>query len=100
MRRHFLLPAFAALLLAAPALGGGPSVTVAVGATTTVDVGLAKGLNCDDLSVADVQIRTRNKETNELVITGLKPGRTACRAGTALSGATVLVTIQVVEKAE
>ena len=99
MKRH-LLPAFAALLVATSALGGGPSVTVQVGATTTVDVGLAKGLNCDDLSVADVQIRTRSKENNELVITGLKPGRTACRAGTSLSGATVLVTIQVVEKTE
>jgi len=100
VKRLFFLPPLAAALLATSALGGGPSVTVQVGATTTLDVGLAKGLNCDDLSVADVQIRNRSKETNELVITGLKPGRTACRAGTATSGATVLVAIQVVEKTE
>jgi len=76
------------------------SVSVVVGKTTTVDVGLAKGLNCDDLTVAQVEIRTRSAENNQLVITGLKPGRTWCRAGTPETGATALVSIRVLEKGD
>lgn len=74
------------------------SVRVEVGKTTTVDVGLAKGLNCDDLTVAQVEIRTRSAQNNQLVITGLKPGKTWCRAGLPNAGATALVHIVVVEK--
>jgi hypothetical protein len=74
------------------------SVTVNVGQTKTVDVGLAKGLNCDDLTVAEVEIRNRSADNNELVITGLKPGKTWCRAGTPSAGASALVHIRVVEK--
>ena len=82
--------ALAAFLAATAAFADG-AVTVEVGKTATVDVGLAKGLNCDDLSVADVQIRTRSAETNQLVVTGLKPGKTWCRAGMPNAGATALV---------
>ena len=89
--------ALAALLSASPAFAD-DSVTVEVGKTTTVDVGLAKGLNCDDLSVAQVQIRNSSAENNQLVITGLKPGKTWCRAGMPNAGATALVHIVVVEK--
>jgi hypothetical protein len=87
-----------AVLLAAGLASADNSVTVEVGKTTTVDVGLAKGLNCDDLTVAQVEIRTRNSENNQLVITGLKPGKTWCRAGQPTAGATALVHIVVVEK--
>jgi hypothetical protein len=89
--------ALAALLTASLALAD-DSVTVEVGKTTTVDVGLAKGLNCDDLSVAQVQIRNSSPDNNQLVITGLKPGKTWCRAGMPNAGATALVHIVVVEK--
>lgn len=97
MTRPALPLVFAVLLTAALAWADG-SVTVVVGKTVTVDVGLAKGLDCDDLTVADVSIRTRNSENNELVITGLKPGKTWCRAGSSVSGATALVHIVVLEK--
>jgi hypothetical protein len=99
MRRPALSFALAFLLLAPVALAD-DSVTVVVGKTKTVDVGLAKGLNCDDLTVAQVEIRTRNADNNELVITGLKPGRTWCRAGLPNTGATALVRIVVIEKAD
>ena len=87
-----------AALLASSLASANNSVTVLVGKTTRVDVGLAKGLNCDDLTVADVEIRTRSPENNELVITGLKPGKTWCRAGVSSGGATALVHIIVVDK--
>jgi hypothetical protein len=86
-----------ALLLASGVARADGSISVQVGKTTTVDVGLAKGLNCDDLSVAQVEIRTRNAENNELVITGLKPGTTFCRAGSPTAGASALVQIRVFE---
>jgi hypothetical protein len=94
------LPLALAVFLATSVAWSDASVTVPVGKTTTVDVGLAKGLNCDDLSVAQVQIRTRSADQNELVITGLKPGRTWCRAGMPNAGPTALVNIVVVEKGD
>ncbi len=97
-RRPGLPLALVALLLAARAWAA--SVTVEVGKTTTLDVGYARGLNCDDLKVADVEIRASTTQTNELVITGLKPGRTVCRAGQPSTGPTTLVTIIVVEKGD
>ena len=69
-----------------------------MGRTKRVDVGLAKGLNCDDLSVAKVEIVTQSAENNQVVVTGLQPGRTWCRAGMPMTGQTVLVKIVVVEK--
>ena len=92
------LPLALAALLTASLASADDSVTVEVGKTTTVDVGLARGLNCDDFTVAQVEIRTRSAENNQLVITGLTPGKTWCRAGTPNAGATVLVHIVVVEK--
>src|SRR5271154_6105640 len=99
MKSPALLLALAVLLGSFTAMAD-DSVTVVVGKTKTVDVGHAKGLNCDDLSVAQVEIRNRNAENNELVITGLKSGSTWCRAGLPNAGATALVNIIVVEKAE
>jgi hypothetical protein len=88
-----------ALLEAAPALAD-TFVTVELDKTVRVDVGLASGLNCDDLSVARVEIRAQSPLNNQLVVTGLKPGVTACRAGLPQAGATVLVHIRVVEARE
>ncbi len=89
--------ALAALLAGAP-VWADDSISVEVGKTVVVDVGHAKGLNCDDLSVARVEIRSATAKTNQLVITGLKPGRTYCRAGMPVPGPTVLVNIEVVPK--
>jgi len=89
--------ALAALLAGGPAWAD-DSVSVEVGKTVVVDVGHAKGLNCDDLSVARVEIRSATPANNQLVITGLKPGRTFCRAGMPVPGPTVLVNIEVVPK--
>jgi hypothetical protein len=92
------LPLALAVLLGAPAASADAVVTVKVGKTKKVDVGLANGLNCDDLSVARVQIVAQSSQNNQLLITGLQPGRTWCRAGLPQSGSTVLVNIVVVEK--
>ena len=96
MRRPMLLLALAVALFSAPARAQG--VTVEVGKTTRVDVGFAKGLNCDDLSVAQVDIETSSAKTNQVVITGLKPGRTLCRVGLPSTGPTLLIHIIVVER--
>ncbi len=72
-------------------------VQVKVGKTARLDVGLAQGLNCDDLSVVDAKLESsKDKKHLVLVVTGKAPGDTYCRAGTGL-GATVLVHITVVE---
>ncbi len=97
MKRPPLPFALAVLLTSAPAWAD-DSVSVEVGKTVVVDVGHAKGLNCDDLTVARVTIRSATAENNQLVITGLKPGRTFCRAGAAVPGPTALVNIEVVPK--
>lgn len=91
--------ALAVLLASAPAWAD-DSISVEVGKTVVVDVGHAKGLNCDDPSVARVEIRSATPQNNQLVITGIKPGRTYCRAGAPVPGPTVLVNIEVVPKSE
>jgi len=92
------LPLVLAGLLAGAPVWADDAVSVEVGKTVVVDVGHAKGLNCDDLSVASVSIRAATPDNNQLVITGLKPGRTYCRAGMPIPGPTVLVNIEVVPK--
>jgi len=72
-------------------------VEVEVGKTTKVDIGLARGLNCDDLGVVDTRIEsTKDKKELVLVLKGKAAGETYCRAGTGL-GPTVLIHITVVE---
>jgi cytochrome d ubiquinol oxidase subunit II len=86
------------LLLASPARAQ-PAipVEVQVGKTTKVDVGLAQGLNCDDLGVVDAKlVPSKDKKNVFLVLKGRAPGDTYCRAGTGL-GATVLVHVTVTE---
>src|SRR5512144_3154972 len=72
-------------------------VEVQVGKTAKLDVGLAQGLNCDDLSVVDAKlVSSKEKKNLFLVLKGKAAGETYCRAGTGL-GPTVLVHVTVVE---
>jgi hypothetical protein len=80
---------WAGLLAAPPALAqgtpvaSGKNVQLRVGQTKVLNVGMAMGLDCDDGSIVQAQLRAVSSTENELVLTGLKPGKTACRAGTA-----------------
>ena len=73
-------------------------VEVQVGATVRQDVGYARGVRCDDLSIINVEMSTdTNRNTNVLSITGLKAGRTLCRAGLELNQVSYLFDIVVTE---
>lgn len=73
------------------------AVEIQVGKTAKVDVGLSRGLNCDDTSVVDAKlVESKDKKHLVLVLKGKVAGETYCRAGTGL-GSTVLVHITVVE---
>ena len=62
-------------------------------------MGLAQGLNCDDLAVVDAKLVSSNdKKHLVLVMKGKAAGETYCRAGTGL-GPTVLVHVAIVEPA-
>jgi hypothetical protein len=60
----------------------GVKLTVAVGETVEREVGFAHGVMCDDTEIVRADMRTKNEQTNVFVLTGLKEGRTQCRAGT------------------
>lgn len=97
------VPRTSSLLLVLTVLAGparaqpAREVEVVVGHTTRVDVGFAIGLNCDDPDLVEAKLVTaKDKKRNDLVLKGLAPGDTHCRAGTGL-GATVLVHIVVTE---
>jgi len=91
-------PLLCLLLLAGPARAQpAMNVPVLVGKTATVNVGLARGLNCDDLTVVDAKlVPTKDKKEVVLVLKGKAAGETYCRAGTGL-GPTVLVHVIVSE---
>ena len=91
-------PFLCVLLLACPVRAQPASrVEIEVGKTAKVDVGLAQGLNCDDLSVVDAKlVSSKDKKHLVLLLKGKAAGETYCRAGTGL-GPTVLVHITVVE---
>ena len=92
------LPLLCLALLAAPARAQ-PALQaqVEVGKTAKVDVGIAQGLNCDDLDVVEAKlVPSKDKKHVLLVLKGKAAGDTYCRAGTGL-GQTVLVHITVVE---
>ncbi len=86
------------LLLASPARAQAVvPVQVQVGKTAKVNVGLAQGLNCDDLAVVDAKLVPSKDQKNVfLVLKGKAAGDTYCRAGTGL-GAWVLVHVTVTE---
>ena len=91
-------PLLCLLLLAGPVRAQpARQVEIRVGKTAKVDVGLAQGLNCDDLAVVDAKLVSSNDKTHlVLVMKGKAVGETYCRAGTGL-GPTVLVHVTVVE---
>src|SRR5262249_51259917 len=68
--------------IAGSAEADGVKLTVAVGETVEREVGFAHGVMCDDTSIVRPDMRTKNEQTNVFVLTGLKEGRTQCRAGT------------------
>ncbi len=71
-------------------------IAVAVGETVERDVGIAVGLRCDDLTRARVELRTASPESNRFEVTGLLPGTTLCRVGTALNRPSYVFEIHVV----
>ncbi len=83
-RLTFLVP----LLLGSAPVAAQPearqTITVAVGASSEVEVGFAMGHQCDDESIAAGEMRNKSEETNVFVVTGKKAGTTLCRAGTYL----------------
>lgn len=83
-------------LLTAIALtaGGGSALTVTVGTTVERDVGNATGWFCDDPSLVDAQLVTRN-ERNVWIVTGKKVGTTQCRVGTDVSRSSFLFDVTV-----
>ena len=85
------------LLWAAAALAedGVPELTVGVGKTVSTSVGLAMGVVCDDLTLISVSMATKDKNDNQLVITGLKEGKTLCRVGNDQQGAKRFVAVRV-----
>lgn len=74
---------------------GETAIDVAVGETKSLDVGFARGLQCDDTTVVQAELRNVSPTSNRLFLTGLKTGRTLCRAGT-LGPPTALVHVNVV----
>jgi hypothetical protein len=69
---------------------------VAVGQTVERDVGIAVGLRCDDVAIARVELRTVTPDSNVFEVTGVTPGTTLCRVGTALNRPTYVFEIHVV----
>jgi hypothetical protein len=76
---------------------GETSIEVVVGATKSLDVGFARGLQCDDIEVVHAELRGVSPTSNRLFLTGARVGRTLCRAGT-LGPPTVLVHVTVVAR--
>jgi hypothetical protein len=96
--------ALVALALAVPCraqtapVPSGTKVKLQVGQEKVLNVGLAMGLVCNDGTVVQAELRTVSETENQLVLVGLKPGKTACRAGTANMSRSVLVYISVSAK--
>ncbi len=68
-------------LLAGAAHADGTRLDVPVGHTVEVNVGYARGIVCDDTTVVEADIVTRD-DSNIFVVKGLKVGDTTCRVGT------------------
>ena len=78
---------------------GTTPVTVAVGDTVKRDVGYARGLHCDDTSIVSAEIATdAARDVNVVSLTGLKVGKTLCRAGTDLGRPVVVLGVEVTAK--
>jgi hypothetical protein len=83
-----------AKLASADPVVGETSLDVSVGGTASLDVGFARGLLCDDVTVVRAELRAESPTSNRLFVTGLRRGATLCRAGT-LGPPSVLVHITV-----
>ena len=68
---------------AALADNGVTPLDVALGKKLEVKVGYARGYLCDDPTLVDAELVTRD-DTNWWVITGKKLGKTHCKVGSAL----------------
>ena len=79
-------------------VSSGTNVKLQVGQQEVLNVGLNVGLVCDDGTIVDAKLRTVSATQNELVLTGLKPGQTSCRTGTADVSSSRVVNITVIPK--
>ena len=61
-----------------------PKVEVEVGKTVSVDVGMLRGIHCDNLDIIKVDLVTKDETHNHFVVTGVEAGSTLCRIGTQL----------------
>jgi hypothetical protein len=86
-----VLTAVLALLLSDE---GPKRLDVTVGKTIETDVGIAIGVRCDDLTLVDVAMKTKDA-TNVFVVKGLREGTTLCRVGTAPAAASILFEVRV-----
>jgi hypothetical protein len=99
MRSFAILAVVVAVRGLAAADDGTTPVSVAVGDTVKRDVGYARGLRCDDPSIVAAEIATdAARDVNVVSLTGLKVGRTQCRAGTELGRPVVVFTVDVTAK--
>lgn len=97
MRRSF---AILAVLCGLATAGAPGTIRVAIGETKTEDVGFAKGLRCDDTSIANIALTTdAARDVNVLSVTGVAVGKTQCRVGSELGRPTFLYAIEVVAAA-
>ena len=76
-------------------VASGVTVRLAVGEQKVLNVGLAMGLECNNGTVVRAELRAVSPSENEVILTGLKPGKTACRAGTANISRSILINISV-----
>lgn len=82
MRSLAILVVLVLVLGRLAAADGTTPVAITVGETVKRDVGYARGLHCDDMAIVAADIATDTaRDTNVVSFTGLKVGKTLCRAG-------------------
>jgi hypothetical protein len=99
VRRLFL---FGVLALWAPAARAEPvppgsyvTLSVPVGGTASLDAGFASGILCDNVVILRAQLRGETPTSNRFYVTGVRPGQTLCRVGTARGSPSFLVQVTV-----
>ena len=90
-----MLSAASALAQQAPVVHSGIHVHLKVGEQKVLNVGMAMGRMCDDGTGVQAELHPASDTQNNLVLVGLKPGHTACRAGTANMSRSILVKVAV-----
>jgi hypothetical protein len=95
LARFTVMGVLVAASAAADPVVGETNVEIAVGASTSIDVGFARGLQCDDVTIVQAELRGVSPTSNRLFLKGLRRGATACRAGTIAASPSVLVHITV-----